>query len=204
MEDDGAPDLQPHYNIPPGCPILTLRSAVTGSRELVYLRWGLIPSWAKDEKIGWKMINARAETVAEKASFRDALQKRRCLIVVDGFYEWQKTPEGKNPILIRLRDERPFFLAGLWERWSSPAGPVIESCTIVTTRPNELLQAIHDRMPVIVPRDRIDLWLDPKITDVAVIEPLLGPFPSAEMTTTLVSRRVNDPKNDDPGCLAVA
>jgi putative SOS response-associated peptidase YedK len=151
MEDDG-PDLPPHYNIPPGSPVLALRTSASGKPELVCLKGGLIPSWAKDPKVAWKMINARAETAAEKPAFREALRKRRWLIPVDGFYEWKKTDDGKTPYFIRLREERMFLLAGLWERWISPAGETVETCTVITTRANDVLQPIHDRMPVIVAR----------------------------------------------------
>jgi putative SOS response-associated peptidase YedK len=204
MDDDIGPDLPPRYNIPPGGPVLALRQNSAGLRELVYLRWGLIPSWAKEERIAFKMINARAETLLEKPAFRDAFRKRRCLIPVDGFYEWQKTGEGKNPFFIRLRDERPFLLAGLWERWASPAAEPIESCTVITTRANDLLLPIHDRMPVIIASDEIDFWLDPGRLDVEVLLPLLTPFPAGEMVATRVSRRVNNPKSDDPACLVAA
>jgi putative SOS response-associated peptidase YedK len=124
---------------------------------------GWIPSWAKDAKIGWKMINARAETFSEKPAFREALRKRRCLIPVDGFYEREKTPEGKNPFFIRMCDERHFFLAGLWERWISPGGDAVESCAVITTRANTLITPIHDRMPVVVPKENINQWFDPTV-----------------------------------------
>ncbi len=201
MDEDGGPDLPPHYNIPPGTAILVVRAKQSKGNELVYLRWGLIPSWAKDAKIGWKMINARAETIAEKPAFRDAFRRRRCIITADGFYEWKVTTRAKTPFFIRLRDERLMLLGGLWERWISLSGEPIETCTVITTQANDALQQIHDRMPVIVHKDKMAAWLDPNIQDKNAVAPLLAPFPSEEIVAIAVSRRVNNPRNDDADLL---
>jgi putative SOS response-associated peptidase YedK len=175
-----------------------------GRRELVNLRWGLIPSWARDEKIAYKLINARSETIAEKPAFRDAFRSRRCLVPVDGFYEWQKTAGGKEPYYIRFRDEHPFLIAGLWERWLSPVGEHIETCTLITTGANELLRPIHDRMPVIIPKEEIDAWLNPKAEGPDALASLFAPSQSKEMVAIRVSTRINNPRNDDISCLAAA
>jgi putative SOS response-associated peptidase YedK len=199
MEGDESPDDAPRFNITPGSNILALRLCNAGGRELVNLRWGLIPSWAKDAKVGSKMINARAETLGEKASFRDALRNRRCLIPVDGFYEWKKAGEVRTPYFIRTRDGRPFYLAGLWERWISPTGDAVESCSIITTSANDLLSSIHDRMPVIIRRDHMSAWLDAK--DISQLSPMLTPLTSSEIEATAVGTLVNNPRNDNEACL---
>lgn len=195
------PPLEPRYNIAPTQPVAAVRMAAEGAaRELAMLQWGLVPSWAKDPEVGSRLINARSETVAEKPAFRDALRRRRCLVLADGFYEWQKLDGGKQPFYFRLREGGVFGFAGLWERWQGPAG-VIESCTLITTEANDLLRSVHDRMPVIVhPRDH-DLWLDRGIRQSDLLLPLLRPYPSEEMTSYPVSRRVNSPENDDPQCI---
>jgi putative SOS response-associated peptidase YedK len=198
------PDLPPRYNIAPTQPVAAvIRDAESGRNALAVMRWGLIPHWAKDPTIGSRMINARAETVADKPSFRVALCRRRCLIVADGFYEWQPQPDGpKAPVYITLRDHVPFGFAGLYERWTEPeSGEVLTTCTIITTRPNDLLAPIHNRMPVILPRAAYDRWLDPAITDGAQVTPLLKSYPADQMIAYPVSRRVNSPANDDPGLI---
>ncbi|MCH7795368.1 MAG: SOS response-associated peptidase, partial [Proteobacteria bacterium] len=170
-------------------------------RRFVWLRWGLIPAWAKDPAIGNRTINARAETVAEKPAFRAAFRERRCLIVADGFYEWKTEAGGKQPYRITLVDGGPFALAGLWERWAGPhGGEAIESCTIVTTEANARLRAIHPRMPVILAPDAFDPWLDPE-TPGAEAEALLVPYPSEALTHYRVSPRLNSPANDDPALI---
>ena len=170
-------------------------------REWTILRWGLIPSWADDPGIGNRLINARAETAAEKPSFRNALRHRRCLIPADGFYEWVKAGKGpKQPYLIRLKDGQPFAFAGLWESWTSPDGEVIESCTILTTEANEVLRPIHDRMPVIIAPEDYGLWLDPATPPKAVQE-MLRSFPAEKMESQPVSTVVNDPKHETPRCV---
>jgi putative SOS response-associated peptidase YedK len=195
------PPLQPRYNIAPTQPVPVVRMAPEQEgRELVLLRWGLIPSWADDPSIGNRLINARADTVAAKPAFRSAFRRHRCLVVADGFYEWQKLDGKKQPYFIRLRDDRPFAFAGLWEHWDRGGGPV-ESCTILTTEANERVGAIHDRMPVILdPRDH-DLWLDPDMQDPKQLQPLLGPYPGEAMTAYPVGTLVNNPRNDDPKCV---
>ena len=189
-----APSLQaaPRYNIAPTQDVIAVMN--NGSLHLDMLRWGLIPSWAKDESIGSKMINARAETLAEKPSFKRLLRSKRCLVVADGFYEWKKEHGGKTPMYITLKDGSPFALAGLWDLWHSPDGRDIRTCTIVTTQPNALVTSIHDRMPVILPADARELWLDSSLHDDEALLPLLAPYPAEEMTARAVSRLVNNPK----------
>ncbi len=165
------------------------------------LRWGLIPSWAKDPAIGMKLINARAETVAEKPSFRKAFRQRRCLVLADGFYEWQQDGRMKQPYYIRMKDERPFAFAGLWEHWSSSEEQVIETCVLLTTEPNELMAPIHNRMPVIVNPEAYDPWLDQAVHDVPRLTSLLRPYPAEKMMANPVSRFVNNARVDDPRCI---
>ena len=196
------PDLQPRYNIAPTQPVAAVRVPASGEdRELVMLHWGLIPFWAKEPDLGARLINARSETVAERPAFRAAFRRRRCLVPADGFYEWQKQNGSKQPFFIHLQDRRPFAIAGLWERWEEPEGGVIESCTLLTTRPNELVRALHNRMPVILhPRDYA-LWLDPEAEDVNVLSGLFDPYPAGEMEAYPVSRYVNSPQNEGPDCI---
>jgi putative SOS response-associated peptidase YedK len=198
------PRLAPRWNIAPTQPVVSVRAAGTGGRELVELHWGLIPSWAKERSVGARMINARAETVAEKPAFRAALRARRCLIVADGFYEWQKAGARKQPHFIRMRDGRPFAFAGLCERWAAGEHEAVESCVIVTTTPNELLAPIHDRMPVILAPADFAGWLDPGTRDPARVLPLLRPYPADGMEAYPVGLRVNNPANDDPSCVGRA
>lgn len=196
------PDLPPRYNIAPTQPVAVVRLAPEGTtRELALLHWGLIPFWAKDPGIGARLINARAETVTDKPAFRHAFRRRRCLVVADGFYEWQKQTGGKQPFYIRLREGRLFAFAGLWELWQGPDSAVIESCTLLTTEPNELLRPLHNRMPVILrPRD-YELWLDPKVQEMERLKSLLRPYPVEEMAAYPVGRWVNRTENDDPRCI---
>jgi putative SOS response-associated peptidase YedK len=193
------PDWSPRYNIAPTQQVPVVRVKGDGGREFVRLRWGLIPSWAKDVS-GPPLINARAETVATKPAFRTALKQRRCLIPADGFYEWLKAGKKKQPFSFRLWDDQPFAFAGLWERWTSGEEPV-ESCTIVTTESNELVRPIHDRMPVILPACYHAQWLDPVVRDPDRLLTLLRPFPAAEMAAAPVSDWVNSPRHDDSRCL---
>lgn len=190
----------PRYNIAPSQPLL----AVIGGEErrAGLLRWGLIPSWAKDSSIGDRMINARAETVAEKPSFRRALQKRRCLVLADGFYEWKKEGKKKTPMYIRLKSHEPFGFAGLWETWKSSEGDPIHSCTIITTTPNALMEPIHNRMPVLLTCDAEALWLDRSLEEADRLLPLLVPYPADKMDAYEVSLTVNSPRNDAPECIA--
>jgi putative SOS response-associated peptidase YedK len=196
------PEIAPRYNIAPTQPVAAVRhNRDTGKREFTHFYWGLIPGWAKDPTIGSRMINARSETASEKPSFRTAFKYRRCLIPADGFYEWWKVDGGKQPVRIQMKDEQPFAMAGLWEHWQSPDGSEIESCTILTTGPNELLKPIHNRMPVILAPEDFDLWLDPGTQHPGEVQPLMQPFPSDNMTFYPVSTHVNNPRNEDPACI---
>ena len=189
-------ELVPRYNIAPSQAV----AVVTNSedRKLEIFQWGLIPSWAKDPKIGNKLINARAETLAEKPSFRTALKRRRCLVVADGFYEWQKTGSRKVPMYVQMDDGRPFGFAGLWEVWQPPDGSLLKTCTIITTEPNDLLATIHNRMPAILPPAAYDAWLRPGEVPADEVLPLLQPFDARQMKATPVSTRVNSPNVDTP------
>ena len=201
-----APLLNPRYNIAPAQPIAIVRllTLQTG-REMELVRWGLIPSWAKDPGIGNRMINARAETVSEKPAFREAFARSRCLIPADGYYEWQRQGrlgQRKQPFYIRMRDERAFAFAGLWERWRGPDDKAVETCAILTTEPNAALKEIHDRMPVILDPQDYEQWLDPYIRQAELLQPLLRPYRDDELTAYAVSLRVNDPTHDDAACIA--
>jgi len=198
------PALAPRYNVAPTQAVAAVRQRPgSGEREVVLLHWGLIPSWAKDPALGARMVNARAETVADKPSFRAALRRRRCLIPADGFYEWQAVGGQKQPYYIHPQDEaQPFALAGLWEHWQGDDGARIESCTIVTTTANGLLRPLHDRMPVIVAPADFDLWLDPGVQNPEAVRPLLRPYPEPSMAMYPVTRTVNNPRNDGPACIA--
>jgi putative SOS response-associated peptidase YedK len=190
LED--VPEAPPRYNIAPSQPVATIiETAEKPERQIQLMRWGLIPSWAKDPAIGNKLINARAETVSEKPSFRAAFKRRRCLIPADGFYEWQKLDRGKQPYFFHLNNHKLFAFAGLWESWND-----IETVTIVTTEANELLKPVHDRMPVILHPDDYERWLDPQNQNAAELQALLKPFPSERMNAYPVSNKVNRPIND--------
>ncbi len=207
MDLIGTPlNLRPRYNVAPGQDVSVVRAA-EGGRSLAMLRWGLIPAWAKDPAIAWKLINARSETAAQKPSFRAAYRHRRCLIPADGFYEWRREGKPRQPWLFGLTDGAPFAFAGLWERWTVPAGAAltgslaersqgdaVETCTILTTAANETVAPVHGRMPVILPRDAYDPWL-------AGEDVPLPPFPANDMTAWPVSMLVNRPANDDPRCV---
>lgn len=186
------PLLEPRYNIAPTQMVAIIRlNPETLQRRLGLVRWGLIPFWANDSSIGNRLINARAESVAEKPAFRSAFKFRRCLVPADGYYEWKKRKGGqKQPYLARNADGSPFAFAGLWERWQAPEEEVIESCTILTTDANDLTQPIHDRMPVILKLEDHDLWLDPDVRDPNLLKPLLRPYPSGEMIVQPVSPKV--------------
>lgn len=193
--------ISPRYNIAPTQPVAVIPN--DGRNQLDFFVWGLIPSWAKDPEIGSRMINARAETVTEKPAFRTAFRRRRCLVLADGFYEWRLEPDGKRktPMYIRMEDGQPFAFAGLWENWQSPDGSQILSCTIITTEPNALMKTIHNRMPVILPRETYDLWIEPGEVDAKNLLGLLKPYPEVQMSAFPVSRGVNDPRNDSPECI---
>lgn len=199
-------DLPLRYNIAPTQPVATVRiGPEDAGRQWQMVRWGLIPSWAKEASIGSRMINARAETVADKPAFRGALRRRRCLVPADGYYEWQKTGKSKQPYYIRLRDDRPFAMAGLWERWIPPeTGEPVETCTIITTDANELTRPIHDRMPVMLHAADYGLWLDPQMQNPDPLRRLLRPFDAHAMRADPVDTYVNSPRNDDPRCIELA
>ena len=186
----------PRYNIAPTQMALAVTNG--GRRRGSYMRWGLIPSWAKSASVGSRMINARAEMVAERPSFRTALQRRRCLVLADGFYEWKGKGSGKRPMRIVMASGEPFAFAGLWDAWRDPKGEVLRSCTIITTSANELLSPIHDRMPVILPRELESLWLNHDIQDPAALDGILRPYPAEAMEVHEVSSLVNSPANDGP------
>jgi putative SOS response-associated peptidase YedK len=188
------PELEPRYNIAPTQDILSIRQSEDG-REAAMLKWGLVPSWAKDSSMGAKLINARSETVSEKPSFREAFKKRRCIIPADGFYEWARSERRKQPFFFRMQDEHLFGFAGLWEQWKGEGDQVINSCTILTTEANELLQPVHDRMPVILHPDDYELWLDADMRQLEFVKELLRPFPGAEMISYPVSPSINSPLN---------
>jgi putative SOS response-associated peptidase YedK len=196
------PLFTPRYNIAPSQPIAAIRiDPDRATWTLVMLRWGLIPSWAKDPKIGNQCINAKAETVAEKPSFRSAFKKRRCLVVATGFYEWQVQGMRKQPMWIGLKSTQPFAFAGLWEQWKPAEGEPRETCTIITTEPNDLIRPIHNRMPVILSPTSYDQWLDLSFQHIEPLKALLRPYPSEELTAYPVSTLVNNPRHDAPQCL---
>lgn len=194
------PDLPPRYNIAPTQPVPAVRLNTPDEREMVMLRWGLVPSWADDLKIGNRMINARADTAPTKPSFRSAFKSRRCLVVTDGFYEWKKEGTKKQPFYIRRKDERPFAFAGLWERWEKD-GPAIETCTILTTDANDLMKPIHDRMPVILAPADHDVWLDAKPATLEQAKAMTRPYEGSDLEAVPVSTVVNNPKHEGPDCI---
>ena len=198
----GPMDLGPRYNVAPTQSVLAVVN--DGHNHAEMMRWGLIPYWAKDPAVGNRMINARAETLAERPAFRRALERRRCLIPADGFYEWRRDGTKRVPIYVSFKSREPFGMAGLWEVWKAPTGEWVHSCTIVTTTPNALLEPIHDRMPVILPREAEEHWLERTNRDPSTLVGLLAPYPSDEMEAYAVSSRVNSPKYDDPACLTPA
>ncbi len=196
----GASAAPARFNIAPGQPVAVV--ANTDEKRLDYFIWGLVPFWSKDPRRGF--INARAETLAEKPSFKAAFRYRRCLIFADGFYEWQRLPgkKAKQPYYIRLKDGRPFAFAGLWERWQAPDGSELLTCAIITTRPNELLRPIHNRMPAILDEDAYTQWLDPDEAAPASLLPLLHPYAPDQMDAYPVTTQANNPANDSPECIA--
>ncbi|MBX5481592.1 MAG: SOS response-associated peptidase [Myxococcaceae bacterium] len=195
-------ELAPRFNIAPSqrIAVVTNTAANTGERKVELFKWGLIPSWAKDPKIGNRMINARAETLVEKPSYRTALKKRRCVILADGFYEWRAEGKKKLPLHIRLKSQKPFAMAGLWEIWKDPNGELVPSCTIITTGANDFMSRIHDRMPVIIPKDRLNEWLAPDPKEVQDLLPLLQPWAGDDLEAYPVSPLVNSPSNEGPEC----
>jgi putative SOS response-associated peptidase YedK len=190
------------YNCAPSQEVLVIRIGADGQRHLDPLHWGLVPAWSKGPDHRYSMINARAETVADKPAYRAALRTRRCLIPTEGFYEWQTQPGGKQPYLIRRRDRRPFAMAGLWEHWAgNPQTGPITSVTIIVTAANAAIASIHDRMPVVLDPARYADWLDPAQHDAAALIDLLRPAPPADWYLEPVSRRVNNPRADDPALI---
>jgi putative SOS response-associated peptidase YedK len=192
------PDIRPRYNIAPMQQVPIIRQTADGKRELAQVRWGLVPRWAKNPSIGVRMINARAETVATKGAFRNAFARHRCLIPVNGFYEWRRTPSANAPMHIGMADGRPFGVAGLYERWLSPDGEVLDTCTILTTAACVSLRDVHERMPVIVPGVDHARWLDCANSDA---RDLLATWSGETLRAYQVSTRVNAVRNDDPGLL---
>ena len=186
----------PRYNVAPTQMALTVTNG--SGRRGSYMRWGLIPPWAKSPSVGSRMINARAETLAERPSFRTAFQRRRCLVLADGFYEWERKGSSGRPMRIVMASGEPFSFAGLWDAWRDPNGEVVRSCTIITTAANDLLRPIHDRMPVILPRELESLWLDRGIQDPAALGDILTPYPTNAMGAYEVASLVNSPANDGP------
>jgi len=196
------PEIHPRYNLAPTqeAPIALVREP-GAPRTLESLRWGLIPYWAKEASIGNRMINARAESVADKPAYRFSFKKKRCLVPTDGFYEWKKEGKAKQPYLIRRRDHQPFAFAGLWSSWRNPEGGLVETFTILTTDANGDVRELHDRMPVVVAREDFGLWLDPKVDDAERLQALLKPAPEGNLELVRVSRAVNSPAHDAADCV---
>jgi putative SOS response-associated peptidase YedK len=195
------PHTSQRYNIAPTQPVATVLR--NGSTHIEELRWGLIPSWSKDESIGARMINARAETLAEKSSFKRLLRSKRCLIIADGFFEWRQENGQKTPMYITMKDGQPFAFAGLWDSWKNPAtSQPLRTCTIITTQPNAVVEPIHNRMPAILLPEAYESWLDPDIEDDQFLSHWLAPYPGEAMTARPVSRLVNDPRHDSPEVIA--
>lgn len=194
-------EYQPRYNAAPGqnLPVILMEN----SENLSFCKWGLVPHWAKDDKIGYKMINARGETVAEKASFKTPFKTKRCLVIADGFFEWQRLGKEKTPFHFKLKDQDVFAFAGLYDEWKNEDGNILRTFTIITTEPNELLKTVHDRMPVILRSDNEADWLNPKLP-LKVVQDLIKPYNANQMTKTKVSNKVNNVKNDSPDILKVS
>lgn len=191
---------EPSYNVAPTQEVATVVQREVGN-SLEKMKWGLIPFWSKDPKIGSRMINARSETLSEKPSFKRPLKSQRCLVIADGFYEWVKTEYGKVPMFIRSKSQRPLGLAGLYDVWKSPQGEAITSCTIVTTGANDFMLPIHGRMPLILPKPLETEWLDPATPNIDEWLLALTPYPNDEMEAYEVSRRVNSPQNNSAECI---
>lgn len=194
-------DYPPRYNISPTQPVAAIPN--TSDKTSDFFVWGLIPSWSKDPTIGSRLINARAETLAEKPSFRTSFRRKRCLILSTGFYEWQfqQDTRSKTPFFIQLMSHKPFAFAGLWDTWFHPDGSEVRSCAIITTEPNDLMSKIHSRMPVILPPESYSQWLAPGDQDLAKLQKLLQPFDSNLMEAYPVSKLVNSPSNDVRECV---
>ena len=204
LSEELGEDLEPRHNIAPSQSVLAIRaSRDSGDRQAHPLRWGLVPFWAKDIRIGYRMINARSETASTKPAFRAAMKYRRCIIPASGFYEWQRRAETKRkqPYFFTHASESILGVAGLWETWKTPDGSALESCSILTTEANALMAPIHDRMPVVLREEDYEEWLDPRETNPGALQPLLQPSPSELMTRYPVSTMVNSPRNDGPELL---
>jgi putative SOS response-associated peptidase YedK len=208
LAEDDVLELSPRWNIAPSQPVpIVLRSGPRGEdsgAKMALHVWGLVPAWANDPRVGNKLINARKESLATKPSFKDAFHEgRRCLVIADGFYEWAPLSSGgpKMPRFIRLKSKAPFTFAGLWERWRSPAGEPLHTCTVVTGPPNDLVRPLHDRMPVILRPEAREAWMDPKLRDERELLDLLDVFPAEQMETYPVGRHVNSPDHDDATCI---
>ncbi len=191
------PEIEPRWNIAPTQFVPVVRADSAGLRRLTMLYWGLIPHWAKEKSIGARMINARAETLSEKPSFRTAYRQRRCLVLASGYYEWQALADAKQPWFIHPPDDMPLAMAGLWETWiESPDQPPLESCAIITTEAQGAIAKLHHRVPVIIPRAHYARWIDPSLRDTAAVQDLLRAPADAELTAHPVSKRVNNARND--------
>ncbi len=202
LTDAATGDAVPRrFNIAPTDPVAVIRADPTGLRSLSRMRWGLVPRWADSIKIGARMINARAETVHKVGAFKHAYRRRRCLVAADGWYEWRKMPDGKQPFRFVRPDRRPFGMAGLWEEWADAGGEILESCTVITVAPNPVAAEVHDRMPLILPADAYQLWLDPEMKDTDRLTPLLKASPAEQLVYYPVDRRVNSVRNDDETCV---
>jgi len=194
-------DWTPRYNIAPTQQVAVIRQdPAQPVRRMNALRWGLVPHWAQDAAIGARMINARSETAAEKPSFQDAFRRRRCILPADGFYEWKREEAGKQPYHFGLADDSLFALAGLWDRWHTPDGQILETCAILTAAANPLMAPIHDRMPCILRDEDLELWLEPSFSQLPQLSVMLAPYDPARMKAFLVSTHVNQVRNDDPEC----
>jgi putative SOS response-associated peptidase YedK len=197
----GEEDWSPRYNIAPTQPVPVIRQHPKESvRQLSLMKWGLIPHWAKAPSIASSTINAKSETAASKPAFRDPLKFRRCLIPADGFYEWARTANGKQPFCFEVSEGELFAFAGLWDGWKDPSGNWVKTCSVLTTIPNAVTSAVHDRMPVILDPDSYDLWLDPGMQNVAAISELLKPYDARLMRSYPISSRINHVANDDEDC----
>jgi putative SOS response-associated peptidase YedK len=197
------PAVTPHYNVPPSQTLYVVREASAGRRTLDAARWGLLPYWAKDPKVAQRLSLARVETVTTAPAFREAILRRRCLVAVDAFYEWKREGKSARPFVVRAPGCKPFALAGLWERWVSPDGEVVETCAILTQPARPPVDAVHDRMPIVLAEKDWSAWLDPAAASREALARLLEPT-APELVAYEVSRHVNDPRNDDAACLAPA
>ncbi|MEI7027486.1 SOS response-associated peptidase [Paenibacillus sp. y28] len=198
--EETGPYHRPRYNIAPGQSVPAIVGH-EGRNRLGELRWGLVPHWAKEERLGTTLLNARAETLTEKPAYRRSFERRRCLIPADGFYEWKKAGSGKQPMRIVMKDNRLFSMAGLYDIWIAPDGKRLATCAIVTTTPNPLMAGIHDRMPVVLRQEDEPLWLDRSVQDTARLQKLLVPYPGGEMRAYPVAAAVGNVRNDGPECI---